>query len=624
MPRNDHRSRKQDSHRAVSSADSASEPSKGGPPGSARSGAGVRATEESSPVERLNAYLTQVFFGGDVGSISESEFEGEYRQLARLANVFVRVVRRAMVRARAAESAVRERERRLQLVAQCSSDAIVAFDASGKLLFANPAWLQRTGIDASAFPPFAGMPAALPLAEERRSFQVRLEGALRGEAFRLEYRVHAADGGERWIDGQWSPLWDGSGRAIGVVGVERDETERRQSEERLRIAKRLESLGRLAAGVAHDFNNLLTVFSVQLDAMEDYLREQPRAREMLVPMRAAAARATDLVRQLLLFGRKDPKLRAHFDLRDPVNEVVSLLRRTLGSDHRLHCEIDEAPIPVEGERSQITQVVMNLCLNARDAMPHGGPIRLRLAQDRSGDAGPRAVLEIADRGNGIAPADRERIFEPFFSTKEEGRGAGLGLALVHEIVHRHGGTIDVTTAVGSGSRFRVVLPVSRAMEPAPPAAAKPGSAPNGVAKGARILVVEPDAELRGVLQTALERAGHRVFIARDALEAASLASGPARGIDVLITCPRSGGVSGAEIARAVEERTGPVSVIYATGRASETEGAERSDAESALDRVPRGARILAKPFSVANLQEALVASIRDVEARRRSAAKERT
>ncbi|HKE00666.1 MAG TPA: PAS domain S-box protein, partial [Planctomycetota bacterium] len=314
--------------------------------GGARSGPG--------PIQRLNEHLTRAFFDGRAELLREEEFDGDFRELARLANVFLRATRRAVDSARAAEGAVREREGRLALVLEASRDAIVAFDRSGRVLFANPAWVERSGFAPESV---TRIPFELVAAEDRETFRAKVAAAFEGTPFRASYRAETRDGGERWISGQWSPLRDDKGTVAGIVGVERDDTQHREAEERHRTARRLESLGRLAGGIAHDFNNLLTVFSVQLDALRERLRDDPRARESLLPMEAAAARGADLVRQLLMFGRRAPADRSRVDLRTPLRETLDLLRRTVGDAYRIECEMPAEPLTVEGDRSQLAQVV---------------------------------------------------------------------------------------------------------------------------------------------------------------------------------------------------------------------------------------------------------------------------
>jgi two-component system, cell cycle sensor histidine kinase and response regulator CckA len=352
------------------------------------------------------------------------------------------------------------------------------------------------------------------------------------------------------------------------------------------------------------------VITVQLDALGEHLRNDPRARECLVPMEAASARAADLVRQLLTFGRRTPSDRQRLDLRVPVHETIELLRRTIGDSYRIDAAVADEPLPVAGDRSQISQIVLNLCLNARDAMQYGGVIGVRAARD-PGDPEHRVLFEVSDRGSGIAPSDQEKVFEPFFTTKEAGRGTGLGLALVHEIVQRHGGTITVASEVGRGSCFRVSLPREEEglEEPKAPVPAAPAT----VRRSARVLVVESDDEVRGVLRGFLEREAHRVSVARNPREAMALAEGSASGFEVLVTSPTLPELSGPELARRLAERGGRFATIYASGLAR---GGGKSIAGAEGVELPRGARVLSKPFSTAELREAIAGALEELRAGR--------
>lgn len=550
-------------------------------------------------VIRLNSHLARVFFGDDAVEIPEAEFEGPVRDLARLLNVFLRDVRSAVESARSAEAKALASEQRLTLVAECSEDAIVAFDRTGAVIFANQAWTRRTGLDPADVlqPPFQIVHPG-----DRGAFRTKLMMAFVGEGFRMKYRVLGPEQSERWVSGQWNPLRDEQGRPLGVVGVERDETAQRESEARQQAARRFESLGRLAGGIAHDFNNLLTVFSVQLDALREHLRHEARGLALLDPMDLAAARATDLVRQLLVFGAKTQREAQRFDLRDSVKETMGMLRRALGEGIRVESNLASDPVMVLGDPSQISQVIMNLCSNARDAMEQGGCLRVIVRSDRAADSSGWAILEVTDNGTGIPTKDHDRVFEPFFSTKPPGRGTGLGLALVHEIVERHHGAVELSSQLGIGTSVRVRLPLHEQAAPEPMPSEDPeNQKPPAPLVRLRVLLVESNAEVRSVLRGYLERDGHRVFVARDVREALVLARGSACGFQVLITNALSVEGSSASLVEDLAAVQPEFGVVLTTGS-----GTHLEPGSPLAERLRgRSVQALSKPFAPTALRSVL-------------------
>ncbi|MDQ8145835.1 MAG: ATP-binding protein, partial [Gemmatimonadota bacterium] len=261
------------------------------------------------------------------------------------------------------------------------------------------------------------------------------------------------------------------GATVGWVWRFRDVTERHLLEEQLRQSQKMEAVGQLAGGIAHDFNNLLTIVRGNLDLVRDDRALSDDARELLDEVARAAGRAADLTRQLLAFGRKQTLRVSVFELGDTIAGLDPMLRRVVGPAITLATDVGAGASPVRADRSQLDQVVMNLVLNARDAMPNGGAIRLttrlvRVAEARTvalGDvmpAGAYAELAVADTGAGIAAADLDRIFEPFYTTKPVGQGTGLGLAMVHGIVRQSHGFVDVESARGIGTTMRLLFPVA--------------------------------------------------------------------------------------------------------------------------------------------------------------------
>ena len=288
-----------------------------------------------------------------------------------------------------------------------------------------------------------------------------------GEAFLLEYRIRSADGTLKWVWERGAAVAGPDGRVEALEGFIMDISERHEAQERLRSAERLESVGRLAGGVAHDFNNVLTVVTALTDLIgqtraddEDLVRDLGRIRD-------AALRAGSLTRQLLAFSRRQalsPKL---LDLNEVVAGMQTMLPPLLGSGIELRLRLGSELGPIRADRSQFEQVLMNLVVNARDAMPGGGQLTVQTdivtlepvpAEEAGLDPGPWLRLTVQDTGTGMDEATRQRIFEPFFTTKNPEQGTGLGLATVHGIVSQTGGGLRVRTALEAGTTFEVLLP----------------------------------------------------------------------------------------------------------------------------------------------------------------------
>jgi signal transduction histidine kinase len=367
-------------------------------------------------------------------------------------------------------------------------------------------------------------------------------------------------------------------------GFNRMATELRTREERLVQSQKMEAVGRLAGGVAHDFNNLLTVINGYAHLLVGRLPAADPNRRVAEKMLQAGERAADLTRRLLSFSRKQMVQPAVLDLNDVVRDAESMLRRLIGEEVRLRCELGDGLARVEADRSQIQLAILNLALNARDAMPAGGELLIRTAPDRDG-----VVLEVTDDGVGMDEETRRRAFEPFFTTKEPGKGTGLGLSSVYGIVRQAGGEVTLESAPGRGTRARIRLP--RAEERAAPSEAEPERA--SARGGETILVVEDEPEVRELAAHALRGFGYRVLEARSGEEA--LARWPrADGVDLLLTDVVMGGMRGPELAARMRAARPGLRVLYVSGYAeAESEGA--------------AGVFLAKPFR----PEALAARVRE-------------
>jgi signal transduction histidine kinase/ActR/RegA family two-component response regulator len=375
--------------------------------------------------------------------------------------------------------------------------------------------------------------------------------------------------------------------------LEREVAQRLDAERTLRTreaqllqSQKLEALGQLAGGIAHDFNNLLTV--VQANA--DLLKRKPSMAEELVPeIEQAAQRGAELVQRLLAFGRRNLLVRAPLDLGDVVDGLASMLKRLISAPVELVVERGSEPLPVVGDRALLEQVVVNLVVNARDAMmPRGGPVTVRVRRDAG-----HAVLEVQDRGVGMGPDTAARVFEPFFTTKPVGQGTGLGLSIAHSVAEQHGGTLTVETVLGRGSTFRLALPLAP-MDARHVAA----SAGEGVARGRPgelVLVVEDDPPVRRVLAQALESAGWETREAGDGASALAAFDGDVR---FVVSDVRMPGMSAVELVHALRARRPGVPILLVSGYA---EGLHTgSDV-----RLPVDVPFLQKPYALEALYEAV-------------------
>jgi PAS domain S-box-containing protein len=359
----------------------------------------------------------------------------------------------------------------------------------------------------------------------------------------------------------------------GVLVLAADVSERkradaalRASERQLLQAQKLEAVGRLAGGVAHDFNNMLQIIFGHSESLLAAAPADAPGREELLEIRDAARSAAAITRQLLSFSRREVVRPQDLDLSRVVEESLPMLRRVAQADVQLELELGSDLGRVRADRGQLEHVLVNLLSNARDAMPDGGRVTLRTRAREVGEAdaalpaGRWVELVVSDTGCGIEPADQTKVFEPFYTTKEMGRGSGLGLASVYGIVRQCGGTIRLSSEPGRGSEFRLYFPC---LAGAAPEGAAP--APCGGGRFARVLVVEDEPRVRSVVRRALESDGYDVLVARSPEEALDLAADPVRSIDVLVSDVVMSGMSGRALARSLRSARPWLRVLLISG-----------------------------------------------------------
>jgi two-component system cell cycle sensor histidine kinase/response regulator CckA len=349
----------------------------------------------------------------------------------------------------------------------------------------------------------------------------------------------------------------------------------RNAEQQLRQSQKMEAVGRLAGGVAHDFNNLLTVIFGYTDLLLSSTADPAETQFSLQEIRRCAERAAALTHQLLAFSRRQVLQRRPLALNLVVGDITSMLQRLIGEDIELDWRPQEGLGAVEADPGQVDQVLMNLAINARDAMPGGGKLSIRTANVRlsSGDVadepgrepGDYVLLEVADNGAGIDEVTLAHIFEPFFTTKDAGKGTGLGLATVYGIVHQSGGHLRVDSALGRGTRFSIYLPRCAQPVSLDPSSTEPGARSfNGVET---ILVVEDEESLREFIELVLSRRGYRVLAAPDAAQALSLSQGYSSKIDLLLTDITLPGLDGRELASRLMLQRPDLQALLMTGYA---------------------------------------------------------
>jgi PAS domain S-box-containing protein len=418
---------------------------------------------------------------------------------------------------------------------------------------------------------------ALVHADDRDATRGAIEGAVAERRdFDVEFRADGPDGATRWIDRRGRVRYDPDGRPTQIVGADTDVTERKLLETQLRQAQKMEAIGQLAGGIAHDFNNLLTAILGYAKFAADALAPGDQRRLDVEQVIKAAARAAGLTKQLLAFSRKQVLRSTLVDLNALVTSVSQMLRLLIGE----HIEIELVLAPdlalVRADAGQLEQVVINLAVNARDAMEQGGRLTLETANLQlhaaSGSPGQTVVpgwyvmLAVIDRGVGMDENTKQHLFEPFFTTKELGKGTGLGLATVHGIVKQSDGYIWVDSRAGRGSAFRVYLPrVERPVE-ADASAAGPRSPDKG---SETVLVVEDEAGVRNLARRILETAGYHVLEAANGRDAEMIFAQNRDAIDLLVTDVIMPRLNGPELFRRLVADKPGLKVVYVSGYATE-------------------------------------------------------
>lgn len=483
----------------------------------------------------------------------------------------------------------------LAMAVQQAGETIVITDTQGTILYANPAFEKTTGYTCAEV--LGRNPRILKSDKQDASYYRQMWEVLnRGEVWHGHFINKRKDGTLFEEEATISPLRDATGKTVSYVAVKRDVTREKELEAQFRQAQKMESVGQLSGGIAHDFNNILAVILMQAELACRGRTTQERMRRAFVGIRAAAERAANLTRQLLLFSRRQVMQPCQLNLNEVVTSLAKMLQRLIGEDVKLRLSLHPGPLPTFADAGMLDQVLMNLAVNARDAMPKGGRLMIetsrgiidaeQAAQDPEASPGPWVCLSVSDTGCGIPPEVQARIFEPFFTTKEAGKGTGLGLATVFGIVKQHHGWLKVHSEIGQGTTFHVFLPASD--NPTGDVLAKEAEHPKPCGGFETILIAEDDPAVRMLTRAVLETNGYQVSDAEDGAKAQEIWREHHGRVALLLTDLVMPGMDGLELAAILQRQAPGLKVIFTSGYSAEIAGRDL--------KLGAGQYFLQKPF----------------------------
>ncbi|WP_420631156.1 ATP-binding protein [Candidatus Leptofilum sp.] len=554
--------------------------------------------ENSTQIGRLQQTLTQ--------QRNELKQEVSRREKAEAALQLLNEELEQRVKERTAELAkANEQLRLLEAAIVNTSDTVIITEAQPEdlskagIVYVNKAFTKATGYKYKEIVGQSRQVFHGPNTDPRQLEKIRRALSNR-EAVHVELINYRKDGTEYWADMTVAPILNNEQELTHFVSIERDATERKQLETALLQAQKMEAIGLLAGGIAHDFNNVLTIIMSYSDLLLRLYEQDPMVIKYVNPIHTAGKRASDLTYQLLAFSRQQVLELEELNLNEIITEVEQMIRRPIGEDIQFATLLAPDLWQIEADPGQISQVVMNLSVNARDAMPQGGSLVIKtenyVLAKKDGrispelESGEYVRLTVKDTGRGMNQETVKRIFEPFYTTKELGKGTGLGLSSVYGIVAQSNGGIVVHSEINVGTTFEILLPRSMTTKAVTEADAAGLNQRRG---GATILLVEDEKDVRDLLAEGLTQNGYRVLVAWNGLEALEIYQNEAKAIDLLLTDVVLPKMSGHDLSQSLQQQDPNLKTLYITGY---------TDAVIMNHGVPgETVNLLQKPFTVGQL-----------------------